>query len=40
MERILFLWDEVDDVLGTTRRVLRMHWQSFVAGRFGNPGPR
>jgi hypothetical protein len=33
MERVIFVWDEIDDLLGTARRVLSMLWHDLLARR-------
>lgn len=30
MERVAYLWDELDDLMWATRHVLRKSWQGFV----------
>jgi hypothetical protein len=31
MERVLYLWDELDDAIATARHVLRSAWQECLA---------
>ncbi len=39
MERLAYLWDELDDLLWAARHVLRKSWQGWV-DRAPRPSPR